>query len=401
MNIQARQHLCKIDTLGSTSKAILLTLLTYCHGDKDCCFPSIGDMAKISGYVKRTIRKHLRILEQAKYIETTKEKERKSNTYRILGLYSGRMDSGTVFPQSSNPEGLKENTYAPTDGRFDGRKPSKTLRVCDLDQSIKGQSQKKTAIESVAEGQSQKKTAIESVAEGQSQKKTAIESVAEGQSQKKASFRFEGPLTTQKTIEIYNVFTRYGWIRKSYHSFFTFIANCSMAKRLRKKNPFGWITWVYKNKFDRKLITATDEKLAMNELKLIQNMGIMPDFTEAQRYQATPPEAPPPARISSRPAMDWPERNLPETGKEAALHKKVKCQQLSHVHPRWFESLNCWIAKSSLVDGKMRYETHPLTEDGWYKIGLNSEIVALKNPQGNQISKEELIRLLADGFLAQ
>ena len=205
MNIQARRHLCKIDTLCSTSKAILLTLISYCHGDKDTCYPSTGDIAKMSGYAKRTIRKHLRILEEKDFVKTTKEKERKSHKYQILGLNSGRMDSGTECLQSSNPEGLQENTYGPASGRFDGKKPPKALIICDLEQSDKIPDQAIVGSATVAENQSQKQAIVRPKAP-----------VAGHQSQNKASVRFEGPLTTQKIVELYNLYTRQGSFKWCY-----------------------------------------------------------------------------------------------------------------------------------------------------------------------------------------
>jgi hypothetical protein len=179
-----------------------------------------------------------------------------------------------------------------------------------------------------------------------------------------------------------------------------------MIKRLRKRNIYGYLTWIYKKKFDRKLITAKDEKLAIDELKLIHEKGLMPDFTEAQRYQTTPPEAPvppppaPPSRSTSRPAMDWPEKNLPETGKEAALAKKVEHRQLTHVHPSWMSGMGCWMVKVRKVDGKRFYEQQNLTPDGWFEVAGMTEIVPLINSESKRISQASFIEILASGFFA-
>jgi hypothetical protein len=215
----------------------------------------------------------------------------------------------------------------------------------------------------------------------------------------KASVRFEGPLTTRKIVEIYNLYTRQGWIRRCCDSFFTFVANCSMAKRLRKRNVYGHLTWVYKNKLDRKLITAKDEELARKELKCIQENGFMPDLMEPQPLlrldqspAPQPPAPPPPARTGSRPAMDWPDRNFPETEKELFLQKYVSGRRVTHVHPKWLEKLSCWIVRRRMVDGKRQYETHPLTEDGWYKVCSYSEIMPLLNEQGVRISQADFIQ---------
>ena len=372
---------CLINSdLKSTTKAILGALLSYCH-NKDTCYPSVRDISQVWGYAESTIRKHIRILEKLEFIETTKgNKSRKSNNYKILKLNSVQKDPNATRRESSKPEGLLEehNTYGATGGRFDKKNPHKALNLCDLDTSDGNQSQKKTAIESVAEDKSQIK-----------------------------SIKFEGQLTTQKIVEIYNLYTRQGWIKRCNDSFFNFVANCLMIKRLRKRNVYGYLTWIYKKKFDRKLITAKDEELARKELKCIQENGLMPDLMEPQpllRLDQSPapqppapaPPPPPPARTGSRPAMDWPDRNFPETEKELFLQKYVSGQRVTHVHPKWLEKLNCWIVRRRMVDGKRQYETHPLTEDGWYKVCSYSEIVPLLNEQGERISQADFIQGLID-----
>ena len=356
------------------TKAILGALLSYGH-NKDTCYPSVRDISQVWGYAESTIRKHIRILEKLEFIETTKgNKSRKSNNYKILKLNRVQKDPNATRRESSKPEGLLEehNTYGATGGRFDKKNPHKALNLCDLDTSDGNQSQKKTAIESVAEDKSQIK-----------------------------SIKFEGQLTTQKIVEIYNLYTRQGWIKRCNDSFFNFVANCLMIKRLRKRNVYGHLTWVYKNKLDRKLITAKDEELARKELKCIQDNGLMPDLMEPQpllRLDQSPapqppaPAPPPPARTGSRPAMDWPDRNFPETEKELFLQKYVSGQRVTHVHPKWLEKLNCWIVKRRMVDGKRQYETHPLTEDGWYKVCSYSEIMPLLNEQGVRISQADFIQ---------
>ena len=368
---------CLINSdLKSTTKAILGALLSYCH-NKDTCYPSVRDISQVWGYAESTIRKHIRILEKLEFIETTKgNKSRKSNNYKILKLNSVQKDPNATRRESSKPEGLLEehNTYGATGGRFDKKNPHKALNLCDLDTSDGNQSQKKTAIESVAEDKSQIK-----------------------------SIKFEGQLTTQKIVEIYNLYTRQGWIKRCNDSFFNFVANCLMIKRLRKRNVYGYLTWIYKKKFDRKLITAKDEELARKEIKCIHEKGLMPDLMEPQPLlrldqspAPQPPAPPPPARTGSRPAMDWPDRNFPETEKELFLQKYVSGQRVTHVHPKWLEKLSCWIVRRRMVDGKMQYETHPLTEDGWYKVCSYSEIVPLLNEQGERISQADFIQGLID-----
>ncbi len=112
---------------------------------------------------------------------------------------------GTACLQSSNPEGLQENTYGPAGGRFDGKKTPKSLIICDLEQSDKIPDQAIVDPATVVENQSQKQAIVRPKAP-----------VAGHQSQNKASVRFEGPLTTQKIVELYNLYTRQGSFKWCY-----------------------------------------------------------------------------------------------------------------------------------------------------------------------------------------
>ena len=394
---------------------------------------------------ERCVQIQIRKLELENLVKTTPQTmpngRKTTNLYTLVGLKEIQ-ESGPVnrrrgerrFGSEALPlRGSIKNTYGAKGGRSNEKKSPKALILCDLEQSDpEDQSQNKAAnapavvvqteeviapvvvvqteevIAPVVVVQTEEVIAPAVVAQTeepiapavvvQTEEVIAPVVVAKIQSQNKASVRFEGPLTTRKIVEIYNLYTRQGWIRRCCDSFFTFVANCSMAKRLRKRNVYGHLTWVYKNKLDRKLITAKDEELARKELKCIHENGLMPDFMEPQpalRAQSPPPQTPappPPARTGSRPAMDWPDRNFPETGKELFLQKYVSGQRVTHVHPKWMEKLSCWIVKCRMVDGKMQYETHPLTEDGWYKVCSYSEIVPLLNEQGVRISQADFIQ---------
>ena len=405
--------------LKSTTKAILGALLSYCH-NKDTCYPSVRDISQVWGYAESTIRKHIRILEKLEFIETTKgNKSRKSNNYKILKLNSVQKDPNATRRQRNRPEGLLENSYGPTGGRFDKKNPPKALSICDLDQSDgdqssiapkrveESESQSSIAPKRVEESESQSSIAPKRVEESKSQSSIAPKRVEESESQKKP-VRFEGKLTTQKIVELYNLYTRHGWIKRCYDSFFTFVANCLMIKRLRKKNVYGYLTWVYKKKFDRKLITAKDEELAKRELKLIQDNGLMPDLMEPQpplqrdnpEAPVPPPPPPAPTRSTSRPAIDWHIKNLPEVGKEAALAKKVEHRQVTHINPSWMQDMNCWIVKVKRIDGRRFYEKQDLTPDGWFEVTGMTQIVPLIDEKNRRVLQQDFIQILASGFFA-
>ena len=382
----------------------------------------------------RCIQKQIRKLELENLIQTTPQTmpsgRKTSNLYTLVGLKEIQ-ESGLVNKRRGEPRfgsealplrGSIKNTYGAKGGRSNGKKSPKALILCDLEKSNpEDQSQNKAANAPAVVAQTEEAIAPVVVVQTEeviaptvvvqteeaitpavvARTEEVIAPAVVAKTQNKASVRFEGPLTTRKIVEIYNLYTRQGWIRRCCDSFFTFVANCSMAKRLRKRNVYGHLTWVYKNKLDRKLITAKDEELARKELKCIQENGLMPDLMEPQpllRLDQSPapqppaPPPPPPARTGSRPAMDWPDRNFPETEKELFLQKYVSGQRVTHVHPKWLEKLNCWIVRRRMVDGKRQYETHPLTEDGWYKVCSYSEIVPLLNEQGVRISQADFIQ---------
>ena len=410
---------------------------------------------------ERCVQKQIRKLELENLVKTTPQTmpsgRKTTNLYTLVGLKEIQ-ESGLVNTRRGEPRfgtealplrGSIKNTYGARGGRSGKKKSPKALILCDLEQSDpEDQSQNKAANAPAVVSQTEEVIAPAVVAQTEEviapavvaqteevivpvvvvqteeaiapavvsqteeaiapvvvvQTEEAIAPAVVAKSQNKASVRFEGPLTTRKIVEIYNLYTRQGWIRRCCDSFFTFVANCSMAKRLRKRNVYGHLTWVYKNKLDRKLITAKDEELARKEIKSIHENGLMPDLMEPQPLlrldQSPAPQAsappPPPARTGSRPAMDWPDRNFPETGKELFLQKYVRGRRVTHVHPKWLEKLNCWIVKRRMVDGKVQYETHPLTEDGWYEVCSYSEIVRLLNEQGVRISQADFIQGLID-----
>jgi hypothetical protein len=462
MNISHRSTLVQSNRkLHRTTSHVYQTLLGYCHNNKVTCFPSIRDIVEMTNLGERCVQKQIRKLELENLVKTTPQTmpsgRKTTNLYTLVGLKEIQ-ESGLVNTRRGEPRfgtealplrGSIKNTYGARGGRSGKKKSPKALILCDLEQSDpEDQSQNKAAnapavvaqteeviapvvvsqteevIAPVVVSQTEEVIAPAVVAQTEeviapavvsqteeaiapvvvAQTETAIAPAVVAKSQNKASVRFEGPLTTRKIVEIYNLYTRQGWIRRCCDSFFTFVANCSMAKRLRKRNVYGHLTWVYKNKLDRKLITAKDEELARKEIKSIHENGLMPDLMEPQPLlrldQSPAPQAsappPPPARTGSRPAMDWPDRNFPETGKELFLQKYVRGRRVTHVHPKWLEKLNCWIVKCRMVDGKMQYETHPLTEDGWYEVCSYSEIVRLLNEQGVRISQADFIQGLID-----
>lgn len=413
MNIYQRLTLVQSNhKLHRTTSHVYQTLLSYCHQQKVTCFPAIKDIATLTNLGERCIQKQIRILEKEHLVETTPQTmpsgRKTSNLYTLVGLKEAqetevvntcrgerRFGSEALLLRGSH-----KKTYGGCSKESGDINPPKASDICNLEhlnQEIQSQNPPVAPIPSAPQLPAGHANAL----------KTQETKPPVTPSPSAPSLRFEGELTTSKAIEIFNVFTRYGWIKRSFDSFFTFIANCSMVQRLRKKrkvqNLYGYLVWLYKGGMDRKLITAADERLAKEQIDLIRDMGQWPDFSEKQQavqVQAPEPKITPaaPIRSSSRPAFDWHIKNLPEVGKEAALAKKVEYQQLTHVHPDWLKTMNCWVVKVKYVDGEKFYEEQKLTPDGWFEVTGTTSVVPLINSGNRRISQESFVQILVGGM---
>ncbi len=105
MNNIHRLVLEQAKNLNSTTKCLLSNLLTYLHGDKTECYPSIRDISNLTGFSRRTIQKHLRILEQLDYILILEQDGRKSNLYKMICIDNVQNNRRTKHAQRSSPEG--------------------------------------------------------------------------------------------------------------------------------------------------------------------------------------------------------------------------------------------------------------------------------------------------------
>lgn len=295
-SIAVRSYLINVD-LKSTTKSVLGVLLSYCHGGKDSCFPSLRDMAQISGFAKRTIRNHLRLLEQLGFIETTKGIAHKSNTYRILGLFSEQMDGGTTCPQSNSPEGDIKTIYDADRSRSTKPKaksrPAKTKiqpvepqHVAESE-PVEHQRVEKDEIQPVepqrvAETQSQP-VAPQRVFESQSQPITSS-SAGKKESQKPIAqpvgkIRFEGELTLELAVKIYTLYGKAGFIQKSTASLLEFLSVCAAVMRLKRKNKcrdiYAYLTFIYKNRKTWAIIKDEDEDKARTIMRHIREKNLV------------------------------------------------------------------------------------------------------------------------------
>lgn len=295
-SIAHRTLLINTNNVGSTTKSILGTLLSYCHNGKDECYPSIGDMIKLTKYARRTIQIHLRILERLEIIAITKGTNRKSNTYKVLGLYSEQMHCACGAPRSNSSEEVLKTIYDAHRSQNQktkaknqpgkSQKPSAPQRVAESE-PVEHQRVEKDEIQPVepqrvAETQSQT-VAPQRVFESQSQPITSS-SAGKKESQKPIAqpvgkIRFEGELTLELAVKIYTLYGKAGFIQKSTASLLEFLSVCAAVMRLKRKNKcrniYAYLTFIYKNRKTWAIIKDEDEDKARAIMRHIREKNLV------------------------------------------------------------------------------------------------------------------------------
>lgn len=293
-SIACRTLLINTNNVGSTTKSILGTLLSYCHNGKDECYPSIGDMIKLTKYARRTIQIHLRILERLEIIAITKGTNRKSNTYKILGLYSEQVHCACGAPRSNSSEEVLKTIYdakrsqdqKTKDQPAKSQKPSAPQHVAESEpvehQRVEKDEIQPVESQRVAETQSQP-VAPQRVFESQSQPITSS-SAGKKESQKPIAqpvgkIRFEGELTLELAVKIYTLYGNAGFIQKSTASLLEFLSVCAAVMRLKRKNKcrdiYAYLTFIYKNRKSWAIIKDEDEDKARTIMRHIREKNLV------------------------------------------------------------------------------------------------------------------------------
>ena len=103
----------------------------------------------------------------------------------------------------------------------------------------------------------------------------------------------------------------------------------------------------------------------------------------------------------SRPAMDWPERNLPEENRETALAKFIRQGRVTHIHPRWLDGLAAMVVRCrQIADGQRVYLSPKITADGWYEVGTESALVPLIDNENRLTTRARFTELIKTGMMA-
>lgn len=102
----------------------------------------------------------------------------------------------------------------------------------------------------------------------------------------------------------------------------------------------------------------------------------------------------------SRPAMDWPAKNLPETNREAELAKKVHRKQVTHLHPDWLKKMGCWVVRTKSTDRGTFYHEPKFLADGFIEITNDTQVVPLIDSENRRVSQSEFIsELMKNGVI--
>jgi hypothetical protein len=91
--------------------------------------------------------------------------------------------------------------------------------------------------------------------------------------------RFEGELNLPKIAEIFQVYTRYGYLKNALSDLSDLLCACSRINRLAKKkkcrNIYALLTWLTKNKKLTDGIKLVDESKVPGAIKELRRLGLI------------------------------------------------------------------------------------------------------------------------------
>lgn len=103
-------------------------------------------------------------------------------------------------------------------------------------------------------------------------------------------------------------------------------------------------------------------------------------------------------KSTSRPAIDWAEKNLPLANAEPELAKIVRRGQITHIHPQWLKGRNCWMVRVNRLSETPVYMTPKITHDGWFQVTTDSAIVPLINSENRMVNQAKFAQLIQAGM---
>jgi hypothetical protein len=121
-----------------SQKFVLLALADHADHEGNNAYPSLGLLARKTGYAERHVRRTLRLLEESKYIERGELSVRRTYTYSIIVARLGKGDTESAPPDTESPSprtyGPPTRTQSPPGGDTESPDPSinrPLIRECD------------------------------------------------------------------------------------------------------------------------------------------------------------------------------------------------------------------------------------------------------------------------------
>lgn len=280
MNTIAYNHLLQANLEGKF-QTVLFALVEHCF-DKNYCYPSIKRLMVLTGLSRATVFRALSGLELGGFITRVnrfKDHKQRSNLYIINGLQYEDASKETRTPPSqidTHKKILEKNqSYDRSDTEQRDRFALKNDENDSLDLPIEVQNPKNNT---------KPKNEVSN-----SFKKDTPRVVSSSKTPKKQAFKLDGDLNLPKILEIFELYTSRGFLKKSVADLIELLACCSWLNSQEEKdkkrpihkkkirNKYGLLTYLTKTKQLAKPIKWHDDEKARKTIVELRNKGLI-DF---------------------------------------------------------------------------------------------------------------------------
>lgn len=298
----ARTYLSKVVNISGSAKSVLTYLVGLCFKENSC-YPRIATIVTATCYAESTVHRAIKKLAKAGYITICQRYykdsgKNSSNLYIIndLVIFGNTKKFRTQGCQCGTQKEycLSNNTYDTpcdqVDSSFVSQSPDDSLALANQDQT---QSQDPNpAVLEVQETLFEMETPespsnqppcppaapiVVKMAPHSSAFKSPLK--AEKRPVRQEAIRFEGNLDLPKIAEIFQVYTRYGYLKNALSDLSDLLCACSRINRLADKkkcrNKYGLLTWLTKNRKLTDGIKMVDENKVPGAIKSLRSLGLI------------------------------------------------------------------------------------------------------------------------------
>lgn len=302
MYYTARAYLSKADNISGSAKSVLTYLVSLCFKENSC-YPKIATIVNATCYGESTVHRAIKKLAKAGYI-TVCQRYYKNSGKNSSNLYI--INDLVIFGNTKKfrPHGcqcdtqkeycLSNNTYDTTCDQTNSGFASQSADDC-LANPTRDETQSqdpKPAVREVQETLFEMETPevasnqppcppaapiVVKMAPHSSAFKSPLK--AEKRPVRQEVVRFEGNLDLPKIAEIFQVYTRYGYLKNALSDLSDLLCACSRINRLAKKkkcrNMYALLTWLTKNKKLTDGIKLVDESKVPGAIKELRRLGLI------------------------------------------------------------------------------------------------------------------------------